>query len=195
MAQSIIALGLLLATLLVGVFFTYIYSLKRQTYLLFWSAGWVLYGLHYLGPGLAPWFASPSFIVSLNHMLFGFAGICFFLGTQLYIRQQFWIYPAIGAAVVIALWSAANGLNYFSVSSYIPASLIFVVVGFLFWRESQHHETLADGLLSIAFVAWGLIFLVFPFLRLTPQDAGQALRPISSIPTAFVSMLLVMAVY
>jgi diguanylate cyclase (GGDEF)-like protein len=195
MAQSIIALGLLLATLLVGVFFAYIYSLKRQTYLLFWTAGWVLYGLHYLGPGLAPWFASPSFIVSLNHMLFGFAGICFFLGTQLYIRQQFWIYPAIAAAVVIALWSAANGLNYFSVSSYIPASLIFVGVGFLFWRESQHHETLADGLLSIAFVAWGLIFLVFPFLRLTPQDAEQALRPISSIPTAFVSMLLVMAVY
>jgi diguanylate cyclase (GGDEF)-like protein len=195
MAQSIIALGLLLATLLVGVFFAYIYSLKRQTYLLFWTAGWVLYGLHYLGPGLAPWFASSSFIVSLNHTLFGFAGICFFLGTQLYIRQELWIYPAIGAAVVLALWSAANGLNYFSVSFYIPASLIFVGVGFLFWRESQHHETLADGLLSIAFVAWGLIFLVFPFLRLTPEDAEQALRPISSIPTAFVSMLLVMAVY
>jgi diguanylate cyclase (GGDEF)-like protein len=195
MAQSIIALGLLLATLLVGVFFAYIYSLKRQTYLLFWTAGWVLYGLHYLGPGLAPWFASASFIVALNHMLFGFAGICFFLGTQLYIRQQLWIFPAIGAAVVIAVWSAANGLNYFSVSSYIPASVIFVGVGFLFWRESQHHETLADGLLSIAFVAWGLIFLVFPFLRLAPEDAAQALRPISSIPTAFVSMLLVMAVY
>ena len=195
MAQSIIALGLLLATLLVGVFFAYIYSLKRQPYLLFWTAGWVLYGLHYLGPGLAPWFASASFIVALNHTLFGFAGICFFLGTQLYIRQQLWIIPAIGAAVALVVWSAANGLNYFSVSSYIPASLIFVGVGFLFWRESQHHETLADGLLSIAFVAWGLIFLVFPFLRLAPEDAAQALRPISSIPTAFVSMLLVMAVY
>ena len=195
MAQSIIALGLLLATLLVGVFFAYIYSLKRQTYLLFWTAGWVLYGLHYLGPGLAPWLASPSFIVLLNHTLFGFAGMCFFLGTQLYIRQQLWVIPAIGAAVVLTAWSAANGLHIFSLSSYIPASLIFIGVGFLFWRESQHHETLADGLLSIAFVAWGLIFLVFPFLRLTPEDAEQVLRPISSIPTAFVSMLLVMAVY
>ena len=195
MAQSIIALGLFLATLLVGVFFAYIYSLKRQPYLLFWTAAWALYGLHYLGPGLAPWFAPDSFIISLNHALFGFAGLCFFLGTQLYIRQKLWIFPAIGAAIVLAVWSAANGLQWFPVSSYIPTSLIFIAVGILFWRESQHHETLADGLLGIAFAAWGLIFLVFPFLRLTPEDAGQALRPISSIPTAFVSMLLVMAVY
>src|SRR5271167_314601 len=195
MAQSIIALGLLIATLLVGVFFAYIYSLKRQPYLLFWTAAWAFYGLYYLAPGLAPRFAPASFIISLNHALFGFAGICFFLGTQLYIRQKLWIFPAIGAAFVLAVWSAANGLRMFSVSSYIPASLIFIAVGFLFWKESQHHETLADGLLGIAFVAWGLIFLGFPFLRLTPEDAGQALRPISSIPTAFVSMLLVMAVY
>src|SRR5271167_4781282 len=195
MAQSIIALGLLIATLLVGVFFAYIYSLKRQPYLLFWTAAWAFYGLYYLAPGLAPRFAPASFIISLNHALFGFAGICFFLGTQLYFRQKLWIFPAIGAAFVLAVWSAANGLRMFSVSSYIPASLIFIAVGFLFWKESQHHETLADGLLGIAFVAWGLIFLGFPFLRLTPEDAGQALRPISSIPTAFVSMLLVMAVY
>ncbi len=195
MAQSIISLGLLLATLLVGVYFAYIYSLKRQTYLLFWTAAWIFYGLYYLGPGLAPWFASASFVTSFDHALFGFAGICFFLGTQLYIRQRLWILPAIGASILVAGWSAANGLHTFSLSSYIPASLIFIAVGFLFWRESQHRETLADGLLSIAFTAWGLIFLVFPFLRLTPEDAGQALRPISSIPTAFVSMLLVMAVY
>ncbi len=195
MAQSIIALGLLLATLLVGVFFAYIYTLKRQNYLLFWTAAWASYGLHYLGPGLAPWLAPVSFVTSLNHVLFGFAGICFFLGTQLYVRQRTWIIPAIGAALLLTVWSVANGLQIFSVSSYIPASIIYMAVGFLFWQESQHHETLADGLLSIAFVVWGLIFLVIPFLRMTPEDAGQILRPISSIPMAFVSMLLVMAVY
>jgi diguanylate cyclase (GGDEF)-like protein len=195
MAQSIIALGLLLATLLVGVFFAYIYSLKRQPYLLLWTAAWAFYGLHYLGPGLAPWFASPSLVTALDHTLFGFAGICFFLGTQLYIRQRLWILPAIGGGVLLAAWSAANALQYFSFSSYIPAALIFIAVAFLFWKESQHHETWADGLLSIAFAGWGLIFLAFSFLRLTPEDADQVLRPISSIPTAFVSMLLVMAVY
>jgi diguanylate cyclase (GGDEF)-like protein/putative nucleotidyltransferase with HDIG domain len=195
MAQSIIALGLLLATLLVGVFFAYVYSLKRQTYLLLWTAAWVFYSLHYLGPGLAPALASASFFTSFDHALFALAGICFFLGTQLYIRQQLWLLPAIGAAVVLVVWSALNGLQIFSISSYLPASLIFIAVGFLFWRESQHHETLADRLLSIAFVIWGLLFLVFPLLRLSPEDADEAIRPISSIPTAFVSMLLVMAVY
>jgi diguanylate cyclase (GGDEF)-like protein len=195
MAQSIIALGLLLATLLVGVFFAYIYTLKRQTYLLFWTAAWAFYGLHYFWPAIAPWFVPASLATSLDHALFGFAGICFFLGTRLYTRQRLWILPSLAAALVLAMWSAANGLQIFPVCSYIPAALIFLAVGFQFWRESQHQETLADGLLCIAFLIWGLIFLVFPFLRLTPQDAGQILQLISSIPTAFVSMLLVMAVY
>ena len=55
MPQSVIALGLLLGTLLVGVFFAYIFSLKRQNYLLFWTAAWALYALHYLCPALSPW--------------------------------------------------------------------------------------------------------------------------------------------
>jgi len=35
MVQSIIALSFLIGTLLVGVFFAYVYSLKRQQYLLY----------------------------------------------------------------------------------------------------------------------------------------------------------------
>jgi len=195
MVQSIIALGLLFATLLVGVFFAYLYSLKRQSYLLFWTAAWVFYGLHYLGPGLSPWIGEGALLSALNPALFGFAGISFFLGTQLYTRQKLWIVPAICTAALLALWSAANGFNLFSVSCYIPAALIFVASGFLFLQESQHHETIADRLLGSAFGAWGLVFLAFYFLRLTPEVVAQTMGPISAIPTAFVSMLLVMAVY
>jgi len=195
MVQSIIALSFLIGTLLVGAFFAYVYSLKRQQYLLFWTAAWVFYGLHYLCPSLSPWIGENPLLTSLNHALFGFAGVCFFLGTQLYTRKKLWIVPAIVAAVILTIWSAANALQILPYSSYVPASLIYVYVGFLFWRESQHHETLADRLLSVSFSVWGLVFLAFHILHITPEVVAQTARPITAVPTAFVSMLLIMSVY
>src|SRR5258707_15116647 len=53
--NNFIALALLAATSLVAGFFAYIYSLKRQAYLLLWTAGWTLFALHYLGAALAQW--------------------------------------------------------------------------------------------------------------------------------------------
>jgi hypothetical protein len=38
---------------LVAGFFAYVYNLKRQAYLLQWTAGWSLLALHYLGTGLS----------------------------------------------------------------------------------------------------------------------------------------------
>jgi hypothetical protein len=44
---SFISLALLVATSLVAGFFAYVYNLKRQAYLLQWTAGWSLLALHY----------------------------------------------------------------------------------------------------------------------------------------------------
>ncbi|HEY4979331.1 MAG TPA: GAF domain-containing protein, partial [Candidatus Acidoferrum sp.] len=195
MVQSITTLGFLLATLLVGVFFAYIYSLKRQQYILFWIAGWVLYGLHYLPSGLSPWIGSNAFITSLNHLFFALAAIAFFLGTQLYTRLKLWVVPATGLAVFLTAWAAANAFQVFSFSLMVPASLLYVAVGYLFWRESQRFETIADRLLGVGFIAWGLSFLTLHFLKFTPESLGQGIGPITAIPTVFLSMLLVMAIY
>jgi len=195
MSQSVIALGLLLGTLLVGVFFSYIYSLKRQNYLLYWTVGWALYALHYLCPALSPWIGTSIVLSSLNHALFGFAAICFFLGAQLYTHHKLWLKPAIGSAIFLALWSLANAFEIFPVSSFIPAACIYVVVGYLFWNESRHHETLADRLLGLAFSSWGVVFLLFFLLQSAQKLIGDSILTVSAIPVAFVCMLLVMAIY
>jgi len=46
--QGFISLALLIATLLVAGFFAYIYTLKRQGYLLLWTIAWFVFGLHYV---------------------------------------------------------------------------------------------------------------------------------------------------
>src|SRR5580704_11713013 len=126
MAHSLIALSFLLATMLVGVFFAYIYSLKRQSYLLLWTAGWVFYALYYLAAAVSFWTGWNPLLTTLSTPMYGFAGICFFLGAQLYTRQKPWIIPAIAFAFALLLWAAANAFDLFSVTAIIPAALIFL---------------------------------------------------------------------
>jgi diguanylate cyclase (GGDEF)-like protein/putative nucleotidyltransferase with HDIG domain len=195
MIQSLIALGFLAATLLVATFFGYIYSLKRQPYMLLWTAGWLLFALHLLPAALSAWTEPTPYLSALNPGLFGLAGVSFFLGTQLYTRQKLWIGPAVGAAVLLAVWSAANAFQFISVAAVLPASLIYIAVAVLFWRESDHHETLADRLLAYAFAAWGVLIFVVNSLPSAREYLGQALLPITVLPTSFVCMLLIMAIY
>ncbi len=195
MVQSIVALGFLLATLLVAVFLAYIYSLKRQAYLLWWIAGWILFGLHYLCPGISPWVGSSSYLEAFNHLCFALAGVCFFLGTQLYTNQRLWTVPAAATAVGFVAWAFADVLHVLPVTLIVPGALVYVAVGILFWRESRHIETLADRLLGVAFAIWGTFILAMHFLNFTPEAVGNAIRPITVIPVIFVSMLQVMAIY
>ena len=195
MSPNAIALGLLLGTLLVGVFFAYIYSLKRQNYLIYWTVGWAVYALHYLCPALSPWIGANIVLSSLNHALFGFAAIFFFLGAQLYTHSKLWLKPALASAIILSLWSAANAFQIFPASSFIPAAFIYVAVGYLFWKESRHHETLADRLLGVAFSLWGMVILAFFLLQSAQRFIGDSILIVSALPVAFVCMLLVMAVY
>jgi diguanylate cyclase (GGDEF)-like protein len=195
MVQSLIAFGFLLATLLVGVFFGYIYSLKRQSYLLFWAAGWLLYALHLLPSALSHWYVANPFLAALNPSMFGFAGISFFLGTQLYTRQKMWVGPAIGAAFILALGAAVNAFQVLRVSAMLPASVIYIAVAYLFWQESRHQETLADRLLAFVFAFWGILTFALYGVSAVRAFLGQALQPITVIPTLFVCMLLIMAIY
>src|SRR5713226_4491897 len=50
-----IALGLLAVATLIASFFAYLYTVKRQLYLLLWTTAWSLVALHVLSPALVPW--------------------------------------------------------------------------------------------------------------------------------------------
>jgi hypothetical protein len=195
MVQSLIAIGFLLATILVAVFFASIYSLKRQSYLLYWAAAWLLYAFHLLPAALSPWIAPNAFFAALSPSLFAFAGISFFLGTQVYIRQKPWFGLALTTAAILLSWSVANASQVLLVSAVMPASLLYVAVALLFWLESRNHETLSDKLLAIAFAFWGLLTLSLYGLHGAREFLGQSLQMITVIPMLFVCMLLLMANY
>jgi diguanylate cyclase (GGDEF)-like protein/putative nucleotidyltransferase with HDIG domain len=193
--HNLIALALLIATALVAGFFAYIYSLKRQIYLLIWTAGWSMLALHYLGSAFAGWPSDISFQGLLDQWLFGVAGIFFFVGAQLYSGRKPWLIPSSGVALILALWAAANGLQLLPISSVVPASLVYLGVAVLFWSESRRQETLADKLLAVNFAIWFLLGVSFHFLQDWFAARGVSFHSIASFPAAFAAMLMVMALY
>src|SRR6202171_3450117 len=187
---------MLTATALVAGFFAYIYSLKRQMYLLLWTAGWALFALHYMGPALAQWVPSTPMQTAWDRWLCVLAALFFFLGAQLYAQRKPWKVAAGLVALALGAWSFSNTTHLFStVSVVIPSSLLFVAVAAIFWQESRRQETLADRLLAVSFLAWSVLQMaVFFFYRNLPVDVGID-SPIAAVPSAFVAMLMVMASY
>jgi diguanylate cyclase (GGDEF)-like protein/putative nucleotidyltransferase with HDIG domain len=193
--NNLIALALLAATSLVAGFFAYIYSLKRQAYLLLWTAGWTLFALHYLGAALAQWVPDTPLQTALDRWLYSVSALFFLLGAQLYSQRKPWKFAAGAAAVVLGAWAVANALHLFNVTVVVPGALLFAAVAVIFWQESKRQETLADRLLGLSFMAWCVLQLaVFFLLRSAPADLAID-SPITAVPSAFVAMLMVMASY
>src|SRR5258708_10188409 len=184
-----------MATSLVAGFFAYIHSVKRQTYLLLWTAGWCLLALHYLGSAFAGIPGDASFQNSLDHWLFGVAGVLFFLGAQLYAQRKPWLLPALIAVGVLVVWATANALYHLPVSVMSASGVAYIATGGIFWAESRGQETLADRLLSIVFFGWGLLGVAFAFFERTLEARHLTLHPSSSFPAAFAAILMVMALY
>src|SRR6267143_1467957 len=195
MHQSFTSLALLIATTLVAGFFAYIHRIKRQTYLLLWTAAWAVFALHYVGPTLAPWAAANPLQSALNHWLFALSGVLFFLGTQLYSQRKAWKIPGLAVGILFGLWAAANAANVISISAIIPGSLLYIAVAVVFWQESRRQETLADRLLGVSFASWGALWIALHILDATPELQGAGMSVVAAAPCAFVSMLMVMALY
>jgi diguanylate cyclase (GGDEF)-like protein/putative nucleotidyltransferase with HDIG domain len=193
--NNFIALALLATTSLVAGFFAYIYSLKRQVYLLLWTAGWSLFALHYMGPALAQWVPDTPLQAALDRWLYAVAALFFFLGAQLYAQRKPWKFAAAAAAVMLGAWAVANALHLVSFTVVVPAALLFAAVAVIFWQESKRQETLADRLLGLSFMSWCVLQLaVFLFMRSAPAELAID-SPLSAVPSAFVAMLMVMASY
>jgi diguanylate cyclase (GGDEF)-like protein/putative nucleotidyltransferase with HDIG domain len=194
--QSFIAIALLASTSIVAGFFAYIFNLKRQIYLLLWTAGWSLFALHYLGPALSQWMPDGPVQNALDQWLYALAGLLFLLGAQLYAQRKPSFVPAAVTAVLLGLWAAANAVNLLvNVPVAVPSALVFLAVAVVFWQESRRQETLADGLLSLSFAAWTIARLALFLFRGSPEVRGPGMQSIAAVPSAIVAMLMVMALY
>jgi diguanylate cyclase (GGDEF)-like protein/putative nucleotidyltransferase with HDIG domain len=192
---SFISLALLVATSLVAGFFAYVYNLKRQAYLLQWTAGWSLLALHYLGTGLSGNDGSTIVSMAFGQAPFAGAGIFFFLGARQYAQRPSRLTAALGAGALIVAWTAANAFGFLPLPVFFAGTLIYAAVGWEFWIESRRQETLADWLLAVVFFSWAAIGPVFYLFTQSLRPWNLTLDLISVLPATFAAMLMVMALY
>ena len=123
-SDSIIAITLLTASALTSGFFAYMHSLRRQAYLMLWSAGWCLLALHYLSPALAPWIAVAPWQQAVNEWLLAAAALLFFSTARVYTQAEPWVRPQIAAGAIFVLWSVAYYLHNVSVPPQLGVAVV-----------------------------------------------------------------------
>jgi diguanylate cyclase (GGDEF)-like protein/putative nucleotidyltransferase with HDIG domain len=191
-SETIIAITLLAASALTSGFFAYMHSLRRQAYLMFWSAGWCMLALHYLSPALEPWMAIAPWQAAVNEWLLAAAALLFFSTAQVYTNTEPWVRPQIAAGGVFAVWSAAYYLHAVKISPQLGVAVVLAVIAWVFYQESQRHETFADLLLAGSFLSWSAILI--GELLLSARIANS-LRALEILPQLFAAALMVMGLY
>src|SRR5260221_7911177 len=191
-SQSIIAITLLTASALTSGFFAYMHSLRRQAYIMLWSAGWCLLALHYLSPALEVWVAVAPWQSAVNQWLLAAAALLFFSTARVYTEAKPLVRPQIAVGSFFGLWAAAFYLHSVSVSPQLGVAAVLFGVAWVFYQESCRQETFADLLLAVSFLTWGAIVIGELLLRSRVADSLGALE---ILPQLFAAALMVMGLY
>ncbi len=192
---TVIDLLLLGTAALTAGFFAYVYTLKRQLYLLLWTAAWSLLALYCLSPALEPWLAAASWQEALNQWILAAAALLFFWSAQVYAQITPWVRQIAAAGAVFVVWAVAYHMGGVSVSPYVGVAIVFVGTGWVFWQESRKHETFAEILLALAFVIWSALILVAAFWSRLGPHLPPDTRALAIVPRLLAAVPMVMALY
>ena len=195
---NLMGMVLLACTLLVAVFFLILHRVKRQPYLLVWSAAWWLFLLHLVVRAAASW-AAPEWWIpwlhALDEWLPALAALTFFCAARLYGRLNAPVAAMVVGAIVAAMWAAAYARGSFNVPVLLGVGLTYFAVGWTFWHEGRNQEARADVLLGVTFAAWGLLCLVVVFQSRLALAGGSDWLPLILLPELSTCLLMVMTVY
>ncbi len=194
-STGIVGAVLLAGALLLAAFFTYVYVLKRQSYLLVWAAGWLLMGLTALTRVLVRWPRAADWASSFEAWLMIIAVLLFLISARMYARTTLRLSVTLGIAGLSALWAVARAEGWVTVSPYLGVMLLLFVVARVFWMEGKKRESPSDFLLASSFAVWGLLSIGMLFRHRIAWLQNVDLRLPLVLPEFFCGVLMVMAVY
>ena len=186
---------LLASSLLLALFFAYVYRQKRQQYLLVWSAGWALIAGHFLAPFLSPGGIATRWFATLDEWLLAVAALAFYASARMYARLSAHPRNVVAAATVAGVWALAYARSAVMIPLGVGVAVLFFLVAYTFWREGQKQESRADLLLAAAFVGWGILQAATALQPHVTWLASRDLMPLVLLPLLFSGVLMVMAVY
>ena len=182
--------------ILLASFFAFVYRQKRQEYLLVWSLGWLIVGLHLVSPLLSPVVKFPAWVPTLNEWLMALAAIAFYSAARLYSHLTMAARGLVAASAAAAVWALAYAHGYLGGAQLdLGVGLMFFVVARTFYEEGRKQDSQPDTLLALTFVAWGVLEILAVLRTRVGLLAARDLLPLTLLPQLSAGVLMVMAVY
>lgn len=201
--EGILSLAFFAAAGLTAALFSYIFEVKRQSYLNLWRGAWTLLAVYWLGGAFTFGAPESEWLLAGREALLGIAAVLFLAASQRYARLGPWDRVSTATAAVLVAWAVLHALSVLAVPAAFGTAFVLFATGWVFARESARQESLADRFLTAAFVVWGLLLFSGVFREEIAAAVGTSsggwvetgLRVAAVVPQILAAVLMVMALY
>jgi len=193
--ESTVSLALFMAAAFTGLFFAFLYGLKRQAYLLWWAAAWSALALNALPRAAEYWIGTGPWEQPVRACLLGAAALLFGLGTQRYSGVPLAKTEAGISAIILVAWSFVVYMKWLSVPPSLVSGVLFLFVALAFWKEGHKQQSYPDMFLCAAFFGWGGVLAVSAIWQGLAEWLDSEVRLLLVVPQLLIAALMVMALY
>ncbi|HTQ85538.1 MAG TPA: diguanylate cyclase [Candidatus Solibacter sp.] len=193
--ESTVSLALFMAAAFTGLFFAFLYGLKRQSYQLWWASAWGALALCTLPRAADYWFGRGTWEAPVSTCMLGGAALLFGLGAQRYAGVPLGKTEAGISAVILVAWAGVVYLKWLSVSPELVCGVMFLFVSLTFWKEGRKQQSYPDLFLTGAFFVWGAVLAVGAIWQGLAEWLDTEVRLLFVVPELLIGALMVMAVY
>jgi len=193
--QSAIGNTLASASVLLAAFFVYVFYQKRHAYLLAWAFAWSVLGLVEARPFYPAGWLSNRTAASLQEWFLFIAALGFLRGAHLYSHARMrarWLFAAAAAA---AVWAFSLQMSWLDIPPRLAVLFAFLFVARELFQEGRKQQALADALLAVCFMVWGILLFLQPFQAHIAAFGKIDLRFAILLPQLFAAVLMVVVTY
>lgn len=189
---------LLTASLLVTGFFAFLFVAKRRPYLFWWTCAWAIIAVRAALPvmdTLDGRVYPPLRPDLLSQWMIGAAAVFFLMAARSFAALS--LQPALMTGLLAGLggWALVCSAGWLVFPPFFGVAFLFFAVGSTFYQEGQKQESVADRLLGLSFLVWGLFVIAIALRLQTASLPENDLRMLALVPQSFTVVLMVMALY
>ncbi len=195
-----------IGTLIILSVFLYLYNENRHEHFLIWTVAWAVYFIYNVGSFAEAYMsASPAdsglrlFWRWLAHASAGVSTVLMLWAGRSFAQGYRFHYGYPLAIFLVFIWTTVTvffirNFTWLSLPIFISTGIVFIWTGWIFYGRQAEPRLKGTGVLTCAFILWGLHKLDYPFLR--PVEAfapyGYALSTIFGQVAAIGLIILVL---
>jgi diguanylate cyclase (GGDEF)-like protein/putative nucleotidyltransferase with HDIG domain len=193
--SNLISAALAAATAVAAGVFAYLRQLKREHYLKFWAAGWLLLSLHHVTVKFESEFAASDLLWFGEKWFLAAAALVFLAAAFEYTQKPPRRTLGVVAAAVLILWTMAYRFQVMPLAPDFGIVAVFFATAWVHWDHARAAENRIDRLLAAAFVILGLVPAAELYSTGPFADAVRNLGVLLSAPQLLAAALMLLAAY